>query len=261
MMDKNLVREPNMPVGVFIQEAYNIHFLVQDDREQLEKRGLDWGIVDELPARIEHLRLAEARWWKARFAKTPLEKEYERWREKADAVSRELFIDLEYALTGNAKELHNLRKAKRQAHKIAKHGQDCGLVHAMANCHRDLLAQCGSNPALLEDIAACANKIPQLVSQLEISPTDSWRLTERNFAYTFLLVAVEEIKRCARYAFWSDREKLRGYASEYFRKTPGPGRTRGATTRRRAKQAPGAVRGAPAPAAENAAHDTNRTDA
>jgi hypothetical protein len=39
---------------------------------------------------------------------------------------------------------------------------------------------------------------------------------KRNQAYTFLLVAIEEVRRCARHAFWDDKKHLRGYLSEYF---------------------------------------------
>ncbi len=42
---------------------------------------------------------------------------------------------------------------------------------------------------------------------------------DRDMAYTFLFVALEAVRRAARHAFWNDKKRLRGYASEYFRKS------------------------------------------
>jgi mRNA deadenylase 3'-5' endonuclease subunit Ccr4 len=47
----------------------------------------------------------------------------------------------------------------------------------------------------------------------------AYKQTVPNQAYTFVLVAIEEIRRCAAHAFWNDKKHLKGYQSEYFRKT------------------------------------------
>jgi hypothetical protein len=48
---------------------------------------------------------------------------------------------------------------------------------------------------------------------------ESDTIKNRDRAYTFLAVAVETVRRSAHYALWNDKKRLRGYASEYFRKS------------------------------------------
>jgi hypothetical protein len=44
-------------------------------------------------------------------------------------------------------------------------------------------------------------------------------LNDRNRAYTFLVAAIDSLRRTAQYALWDNPKRLRGYASEYFRKS------------------------------------------
>jgi hypothetical protein len=91
--------EPNMPVGVYVQEAFNIHSFAQDDREILVQRGLNWGVIDELPRRVDYLRKQESFWWKVRFGPTPSQREYQRVKTLSDQVSSELLRDFEHLAT------------------------------------------------------------------------------------------------------------------------------------------------------------------
>ena len=55
---------PDMPVAIFIQEAYNLVRWCEEDKEALLKSGLDWNYVTDLPLRLEVLSSLETSWIK-----------------------------------------------------------------------------------------------------------------------------------------------------------------------------------------------------
>ncbi|MBN1577257.1 MAG: hypothetical protein JW913_11935 [Chitinispirillaceae bacterium] len=90
---------------------------------------------------------------------------------------------------------------------------------------RERLAGIGSDPRLIVDIEQCAKKLPGVSSRYKIDREKfSGKQTRRNGAYTFLAAAVEEVRRCARYALNRDKNRLKEYASEYFRKSARSGK-------------------------------------
>ncbi|MBN1575979.1 MAG: hypothetical protein JW913_05465 [Chitinispirillaceae bacterium] len=94
------VLEPTMPVGIYLQEAYNIHLFARADREVFVAHGFDWRIVDELPQRIEFLRNSEATWWEIKYRRTPVETDYDNVRATADSLRKAMLQDLAYACRG-----------------------------------------------------------------------------------------------------------------------------------------------------------------
>ena len=74
------VKSPGLPVDVFLQEAENTVQWCQQDKDKLTAAGLDWTVVDDVPARCGALRQAESLWFKERFSREEAEKE---WLEKS----------------------------------------------------------------------------------------------------------------------------------------------------------------------------------
>ncbi len=217
-IEEKLIIEPNMPIGIFIQETFNICMFVQDDRELLVQRGLNWGVVEELPRRIEHLKNQESLWWKARFSPTPSQREFERVKALAEQVKNELLRDLEF-LADSDNALHealcNVKEGSGEDDLMV----DLKSLSMLSQNKKDKLQLIGSDPELLEDVKYCSEVFPKLLVSfgLEQSAATS-KQSDRNQAYTLLLVAVEEIRRCAAHVFWNDKKHLKGYQSEYFRK-------------------------------------------
>lgn len=217
-ISEEYVIEPNMPVGVYLQEAYNIHFYARKDREILTRKGLNWGVIEELPMRIDYLRQCEAEWWEARFGFTEHEEEFLRVKKMSKRVLEELkraFRHLATFDSGLKKSISKKYKGNEYAVLIA----DLCLVKELCDNLKDKLAQIGTDPQLIEDLYYCQERFPVLDAALVVEGGGSSRHSSRNEAYTLLLVAVEEIRRCARLAFWNDKRRLKGYLSEYFRKT------------------------------------------
>ncbi|HEX2955980.1 MAG TPA: hypothetical protein VHO70_04085 [Chitinispirillaceae bacterium] len=214
---EKLILEPTIPIGVYVQEACNIHLFIQDDRDLIVPKGMNWNIVEELPRRIEFLQTCETLWWKARFSPSPAVREFQKVKELATATASELLRDFEFL----ADDHENIATAVRN---IKKGSGDLDLTFDIkALCllcenQKDKLAAIGSNPQLLIDINYCNEIFPQRLVEYELDQTYSKTLRKRNCAYTLLLVAIEEIRRCARHAFWNNKKHLQGYQSEYFRR-------------------------------------------
>ena len=150
--------EPNMPVGVYVQEAFNIHSFAQDDREVLVQRGLNWGVIDELPRRIDYLRTQEMFWWKARFGITPSQPEYQRVKTLSEQVSSELLRDFEHLATTD----DNIQIA---VNNIKVGSGDCDFMfdlkslHLLSEREKEKLGAVGSDPKLLDTIKYCSDSV------------------------------------------------------------------------------------------------------
>lgn len=59
--DSGIIMPGSIPVSVYLQEAENLYNWCQLDKEKLVNGGLQWSIVDDMPARIDTLREAQAR--------------------------------------------------------------------------------------------------------------------------------------------------------------------------------------------------------
>src|SRR5664279_1568207 len=122
--------EPKMPIGVFVQEAYNIAVFAQDDEALFKAKGFDWRIAEELPQRIELLRKREADWWKERFGKDPLEKELDTWVALSEKAKKEIVRDLDFAFSDDVdvqRALKKIRKGSGYRNAI----QNISILHAM----------------------------------------------------------------------------------------------------------------------------------
>jgi hypothetical protein len=190
---------------------------MQDDRDLMVSKGMNWSIVDELPRRIEFLQTCETLWWKARFTPSPAVREFQNVKELATATASELLRDLEFLADDNEQIATAVRNIKKGSGDLDLAFDLKGLC-LLCEHQKDKLAAIGSNAQLLIDINYCSETFPQRLVEYELDLTYSTSLRNRNCAYTLLLVAIEEIRRCARHAFWNDKKHLKGYQSEYFRR-------------------------------------------
>lgn len=214
---QKLVIEPNMPVGVFLLEAFNIHFFAQNDREKLLEKGLNWELMEELPRRMEYLRQCDAVWWRARFGDTENEHELRRVKEMADSLQEELMQALDRLAHGD----ESIRKVVQYVKNESDYNNRLWVIAEVCVREWETLKDIGCKPSWLEDIKYCKEKYMYLVKLIELEKIEAAGTQRaRNKAYTFLLVALEEIRRCAEHAFHHDKKHLKGYQSDYFRRRP-----------------------------------------
>ena len=208
---------PNMPVGIFIQEAEDLFKYCPVDKEALVKAGLDWVLVKDMPVRAGALREAESRWFLHRF---------QREEARIEWINR-------------SPEAYDLRDQLLHAYAFAyrKHADLAGRVAAIrdGSTHADMIQDLNNlavigreNPAqlkkihfdmdLVEKAAQTADEMGALYASSNAEDDDSETLQIRNKAYTYLKQAVDEVRETGQFVFWRDKKKLRRYISRYFRK-------------------------------------------
>ena len=210
--------EPNMSIATYLQEAFNIFTFAKPDKEILCSKGLNEQLFEELPRRIDFLREMEAQVYSACYSEVTSAKEFKRVYTIIDNPRKELLAAMDYALFGedHAKLVDFVKKGKG----MEDYSQDLWNIVALADEHSQKLLDTGCNMQNVEvlrehrilfgDLLACCN-----VEEMEkkLLPT------QRNKAYTFLVVAMAALRRAAHNTFWNDKKHLRGYASEHFRKS------------------------------------------
>ena len=209
---------PNISMGIFLQEAYNIYLYACADREALCLKGLDEKVLDELPGRIDFARETEARWYVVRYSEVPSAKEFAKVQAIVDESRKALLAAMEYAFFGEdlAKAVIHIKKGDGPADYI----QDLNDIIFLARKNLQKLLDTGCDMSHLDRLKEYSGPYAELVAQCTVEEQDRSHIRmDRDRAYTFLVVALEAVRRAARHAFWNDKKRLRGYASEYFRKS------------------------------------------
>jgi hypothetical protein len=212
------VKSPTMPVDVFLQEVENTYQWVQDDKDKLVAAGLDWTMVDDLPLRAGALREAQSLWYKVRFAREEAQKE---WNEKSpDAYDLRdtLLHTFRYAFRNQA-DLSSRINAIADGSGHADMIQDLNDLSLLGKDHTELLTAVGFDLTLLDTAASLSEELSSLYS--EVSTGKNEENTERvirDKAYIYVKQALDEVRACGQYVFWRDDARLKGYASQYFKK-------------------------------------------
>ncbi len=209
------VLTPNIPIDVFVQEAENLYHWCLDDQQALTKVGLDWNLATTLPSRAGACREAQSLWNKERNTREEAE---QAWKEQAPAA-----FDLRDQL------LHDFRFAFRKSEGLLKRVDEIAQGDTNSDMVQDLndLATLGkANTGLLTpisfdltrlDLAAdLSDRMGDLLGatngeRKEVSET----MQIRDKAYTYLKLAVDEIRECGKFAFWRNPERFKGYVSNY----------------------------------------------
>ena len=214
--DKDISIPVNIPVHIYIQEAENLRCWCQADKEKLIAGGLDWSLVEDLPARIDTLREAQSI-WNASTDDINLKK---RWREitaEARELRQLLLHHMRFIFRKNPTALTGIRKFSEGKSHIATI-QALYDIALFGEDRIELLEAARFDISLLRRAADLSDKMASLyavVTNTRRTPDKKYKI--RNQAYTHLAEAVDEIKFYAKHIFWKDSAKLECYRSEYTR--------------------------------------------
>jgi hypothetical protein len=211
------VLTPNIPINVFVQEAEDLYHWCLGDRDELTRVGLDWNLALSLPIRAGACREAQSLWNKERNTREEAE---QAWKNEAPAA-----FDLRDQL------LHEFRFAFRKSDGLLKRVDEIAQGDTNADMVQDLndLSIVGkANPGLLTPINfdltrldTAANLSDRMGDLLGATNGERKEVSEaiqiRDKAYTYLKLAVDEIRECGKFAFWRNPDRLKGYNSEYWK--------------------------------------------
>jgi len=220
-IDEKDVKQPGMPVSIFIKEGEDLYDWCLADKEVLVAKGLEWEMVEDLPSCLGALREVQTKWNAELNSREEADKS---WDEKAPAA-----YDLRDML------LHDFRYAYRTQYDILGHIAVIAEGSGHSDLIRDLndLAVLGKeNPAALvainfdRDLLGVAAKTADILNELLAIVNGDRReqseaKTLRDKAYTLCKGMIDEIRACGQYAFWRSPERVKGYTSAHTRKMHG----------------------------------------
>lgn len=214
-MGKEDLRGPMMPMGYYLQESEDLYYWAQADKATLRATGLDWTIVENLPQRIAATRYAQSLWNASRFNRTDSLKQYILLLPEAYSQRNELERHMRFAYSKNP-EIEETMPWTTEDLVDTQLIENLRALCAHATEHKPLLLKVGVNPEMVAKAEHLAERLDGL---LETAKTQSPEALEskamRDAAYSFLRLAVEEVRTHGQYAFHGDPERVEGYTSAY----------------------------------------------
>ena len=215
------VKEPNMPVDNFVQEADNLYLWLQPDLAVLAAKGITQLKIDELPVRAGALREAQSLWIRE-------SRSQDVWNKQSPAAYElrdDLIADFRYAFRNEPSLLARVDEIDTgDGHEDMI--QDLNDLSVLGDAHTELLSAIGMDLSKLEIAANLSDVMGQLLAEVNETRTggnDAKYL--RDQAYTHLKQLVDEIRECGKYAFRKDEKRVLGYYSSYWRKKKSSAKT------------------------------------
>jgi hypothetical protein len=231
--DDQIKNPKNIPPGIYIQEAEDLYKWCQDDKEELTSKGLDWKVVEDLPVRCDALSVAASNWNVKQSQRRASAKIWLKEASKGYDLRNELVHHFRYAFRDDSSLILRVTEISKR---ITRKGMIKGLrdLFVLGKANRDLLTKIGFDLTLL-DMARI--KADELDAKYEAGSWDREDYREvkkiRDQAFTHLKEAVDYIREYARYVFWRNAYRLKGYRSNYLR------RIRLRNTRKKTEPEPG----------------------
>lgn len=96
--------------------------------------------------------------------------------------------------------------------------QDLNDLSILGKAHLDLLMPINIAPIALDDAAETSDRMADLLGATNGERKEvSEAMIIRDKAYTYLKLAVDEIRECGKFVFWRNPDRLKGYVSDYWK--------------------------------------------
>lgn len=214
--DHRVKKPVNIPVGVYIQEAENLHCWCEADKDALTAVGLDWELVVDLPARIGALTEAEARWNTERLERPVAPKEWKEQSKTAYDLRNRLLESFRFAYRDHTDLLKTVRivgKGRGHANMIQSLNSLCALGEGCP----EPLARVNFDMSLLDKADETAAQMTRSLARATEERTRRNKTKKiRDRAFTHLKEAVDPIYEYGRFVFRQDSERRKGYRSHYM---------------------------------------------
>jgi len=216
--DEKIHLPGSMPVKIYIQEAEDLYKWCQPDREKLTGNGLDWAMVEDIPARAGALREAQSRWKLSDKSDTETEKEWDEKSPAAHSFRKDLIRAFRFIFSDNASVISRINMlAEGESNSTVI--QSLNDLSIFGRDHTEILQAARFDITRLDKAAEMSCEMASILAAVNSRRAFcSDTLKIRNQAYTYLKEAVSGVKKHANYIFWRDPARLRGYTSSYNRK-------------------------------------------
>ncbi|MGQ8335321.1 hypothetical protein ACUNWD_02150 [Sunxiuqinia sp. A32] len=206
----------SIPVDVALQEAENLHHWSLDDAEQLQVVGITEEMIAELPVRAGACREAQSIWNKDYRSQQEAQKEWAIQSPQAYDLRNDLLQSLRFAYRRNEALLSRV-SAITDGSGHADMIQDLNDIAVLENPAP--LTAIGFDLTQLDLAATRADELADLLAEANGDKADyNESKLIRDKAYTYLKELVDEIREAGKYVFRKNKNRLKGYSSQYRRK-------------------------------------------
>ncbi len=211
-------REPDIPVDVALQEAENLHHWSLDDADALAVVGVTNNKIKDLPVRAGACREAQSIWNKDYRSQQEAQKEWAEQAPEAYAFRNDLLASLRFAYRKDDALLSRVN-AITDGSGHADMIQDLNDIAVLGRENPDPLTAIGFDLTQLDLAATRADELADLLAEAngdKADPNESKIIRDK--AYTYLKALVDEIREAGKYVFRNNKNRLKGYSSDYWRK-------------------------------------------
>lgn len=209
-------KTPTMPVDVAIDEGEEL-FWSTHDKAVLTADGLEEGYIEDLKIRIGACREAESRWVKERKSRKASDQEWNEKSPEAYTLRDKLLHKLQHAYRKNnilSIKVKDIAQGTGHADMI----QDLNDLAVLGKDYPDGLSGINFDLTLLDQAASMSDEMGDLLGRAN-GDRKSKKPSKiiRDKAYLHMKEATDEIRACGKYSFWKNKDRLKGYASDYLR--------------------------------------------
>lgn len=218
-LDLNEIKTPYMPMGIFLQEAEDLHHTALKDKEALMAAGLAEDVINDLNITAGATREAQSIWMQNLQTRKDAE---QRWKDESPAafdLRDQLLHTFRYAFRASDDLLSRLTEIE-EGGSNADMIQDLNDLAVMGLNNPEALAAINFDPTLNDKAAKLSADMADLLAMANGDKNeDNESLNMRNRMYTLLKNLVDEVRQCGKYVFWRDEKRLKLYASRHNRMT------------------------------------------
>lgn len=212
------VKSPGMPIDVYLQEAENLYLWCQEDIPLLIAAGLPEAFINAIPVRAGASREAQSLWVRERNTPNDAQHEWALRSEEAYTLRDSLSHTFRYAFRNDEKLIARVAEITdgtggddmiQDLNDLSVLGEKNPEPLALINFDVTLLATAATLSDELAVVLAAANGEKERGNVAKVT---------RDRAYTYLKLAVDEVKNCGRFVFWKNEARLKGYRNQYKNK-------------------------------------------
>ena len=210
------IQVPKTPMDAYLQEAEDLYVWIQQDKEALESKGLDWTTyVEDLPIRTGAARHAQAFWLAERYGQEEATRVWKEESPKAYEFRNDLLADFRFSYRKRPDLLARVR-AIAEGESDADMIQDLSDISALGRANPSELEDSRFDLTLLDTAEQKSGELAELLAQANGTRLDNSKAKEmRDRAFTHLKEVMDEIKDTGKYVFRKNPERYKGYISKY----------------------------------------------
>lgn len=212
----NKVKEPEMPVDIYVQESDDLCAQSGKDADKLSLRKITKKKIASLKLFGAALTEAESQWFIERGKKEEAHQKWQSMSKPAHELKNCILHDFRFAYKNHDDIVAKLRKVG-EGNSHSDMIQDLSKLIAVGKEYPEELVAMNFDINLLDGAQEFVDNLGMIYSESKAEDNSSEAKDLRDRAYTCLKIVVDEIRAAGQNLFWKNPDRLKHYRSEYRR--------------------------------------------